>query len=124
MIGDDIVGRLAIDYIDAARVTEYGERLWEVCDSDSQGWCDVFTALFDPKTEDLVEEIGCDDVFDNVMLLYKMRLHPVIRKYEAFIIYQAAHIRGYSTLFTMLQMIPQTPQRELAQCGFMCTGSP
>lgn len=119
LVDDHILGRLSLDYIDTGRVLDDGrEDLIDVCDSDSQGWYNVYAALYDQETGDLAEEIGCDDTFDFLLLLYKMRLHPAILHLEPFILSQVARIRGGASIFTMLDSVPSIPVKELANIGF------
>ena len=116
---EHLIGRLALDCINVPRVVYGGrEHLYTVCDADSQGWHNVFAALFDYKTCELIPEIGCEEPFDFLFLLYRMELHPVIQQLEAHVLHHVAQLNGESTILNMLEGISKLPAKRLASIGF------
>lgn len=116
---EHVIGRIALDCIEVPRVL-YSERehLYHVCDADSQGWHNVFAALFDCETCEFIPEVGCSEPFDFLYLFYRMELHPVIRHLESFVLHHVARINGDSAILTMPDDIVSVTERELSRLGF------
>ena len=48
-VENELAGRLAIDHLDLMRANSDGVNVFDICDSDSQGWGDVYEATLESK---------------------------------------------------------------------------
>ena len=117
---EHILGRVAIDCLNVNRVMDerQGPHLFDVCDADSQGWHDVFSSLFDVETCELMPEVDSDMIFDNILLIHRMYLHPVLQPWEASIVYHMARLQGLTSILVMLSGATSLPTKALVELGF------
>lgn len=79
--GEHLIGRVAFDTFPWGDAEVAGADLLEICDADSQGWCDVFCALSGRETfggggrNEILPELGIKDVVDRITFVWRFLLH-------------------------------------------------
>ena len=94
-----------------------GESLFEICDNDSQGLHEVFAALCD-NSGAVRSEFEIDDVFNHVMFVYRVVLHPEVQPYAKAILDVAVDLFGHEALIVMWRGLGGIPDSDLAELGF------
>lgn len=116
--GEHVVGRASLDLLDYYKNRNGECSLYDVCDADSAGWEHVFSLLFDPNTEDILPEIGCDTPFEFVAFVYDLVLLPEIKQFEQIILHQLGEMHGSGTIFTMYKTLTELPESSLVDLRF------
>ena len=112
-----LAGRIAVSQVLWNDARADGESLFEICDNDSQGLYDVFTALCDDSGE-VRPEFEIDDVFNHVMFVYHVVLHAEIQPYAKAILDAAVDLLGHEALVVMWRGLGGVPDSDLAELGF------
>ena len=114
---DYMVGRIALSQVLWNDARAEGESLFEICDNDSQGLYEVFTALCD-ESGDVRPEFEIDDVFNHVIFVYRVVLHPEVRPYAQSILDAAVDLLGHDALVVMWRGLGGIADTDLAELGF------
>jgi hypothetical protein len=112
-----LAGRIAASQVLWTDAMADGESLFEICDNDSQGLSDVFAALCD-ESGAVRAEFEIEDVFNHVLFVYQVVLHPEIKPYTKAILDVAVDLLGHEALIVMWRGIGGIPESDLAELGF------
>ncbi|MCC9654548.1 hypothetical protein LOC70_01805 [Rhodopirellula sp. JC737] len=115
-----VAARLAVDYLDIARIEEEGMNVMEVCDADSQGWHHVCSAMLEP-TEACAEyrkELGIDHPVLGLAFIHRAVFHSSMRDWQRMIIDSVSKLFSGETATVMWRRGTDMTDRELASLGF------
>lgn len=108
---------IAVDHLDLYRGYKAGERLFDICETDSSGWAEVYFALFDDHGE-LLEDVIKEPGITSILLLTKAVFHPALGDWRSFIIAQIAELFPVESLLMTRRATLGLPNIELADLGF------
>jgi hypothetical protein len=94
-----------------------GESLFEICDNDSGGLCEVFTVICDEE-EKLRPELEIEDAFDYVVFIYNVVLHPDVQHHAKAILDPVADLFGHGVLVGTWRGIVGLSDSDFAELGF------
>ena len=114
---DYLVGRIALSQVLWNDARAESQSLFEICDNDSQGLYEVFTELCDESGE-VRPEFEIDDVFNHVIFVYRVVLHPEVRPYAQSILDAAVDLLGHDALVVMWRGLGGIADTDLAELGF------
>ena len=111
------VGRLGMDRIRWAEALEAGESTFAVCDTDSQGLCDLHHVLTGGG-EDLRDDFGLDGPTAEVLFVHRFVLHPDLAEYRAVVLGAAADLHDRLSLTAVWADAGGLTPAELTGLGF------
>jgi hypothetical protein len=120
-VGDEqVAARLAFDHLDISRIIDSGESLMDVCDADSQGWLNVYEALFEPhgNNGELRREFEFDELVFDVLFIHRAVFHPSIENWVGYILDHVSKLIDTNSATVMWQKIVGLSDRVLADIGF------
>jgi hypothetical protein len=112
-----VIGKMNADQLLVFDAVHDGLRLLDVCDTDSQGLCETFEALFTPEGE-LQTELAIVDTTHHLLFLWRAMFHPVLEPYLPAILETVVSLAGMNTLIAMWHRVACLPEDELARLGF------
>ena len=112
-----LAGRIAVSQVLWIDAVADGESLFEICDNDSQSLYEVFTALCDDSGQ-VREEFEIDEVFNHLMFVYRVVLHPAVQPHAKAILDAAVDLLGHDALVVMWRGLGGVPDSDLAELGF------
>ena len=91
-----------------------------VCDADSQGWLEVYEALFEPQGDEgeLRREFDFDDLVSDVLFIHKAVFHPLIENWGGYILDHVSRLIDSNSATVMWQKTVGLSDKELAGVGF------
>jgi len=127
--GEHLIGKVAFDVFLWGDAEAVGADLLEICDADSQGWCDVFCALSGRETcggggrDEVLPELGIEDVVDHIALIWRFLLHPEAKaSHTKAVIHNIARYVGDESILTMWHDTLDAPDDDLVDMGFAKIG--
>ncbi|MCA9120993.1 MAG: hypothetical protein H6822_31095 [Planctomycetaceae bacterium] len=116
---DALFARLAIDHLDLGRAELSSERVYEICDADSAGWEQVYSALFEPGTEaEWRADFDFHEVVTHLAFMHRAVFHPCVREWQSFILDHVANLFGKDSAFLMWKGQTDLTDRQLSQLGY------
>ncbi|MEM9354852.1 MAG: hypothetical protein AAGB04_01445 [Pseudomonadota bacterium] len=111
--------RLAFDHLDISRTNYDRQDILEICDSDSEGWLNVYKLIFEPGREgELKDEFAINDSVFDVMLLYRAVFHPALRDYQMLVLEHLSTLFGKTSAFVLWRNKTELTDEELSNLGF------
>ena len=117
-LGQEVtVGKIAATQVLWADAEIDGESLLHICDSDSQGLCEVYRTLTNKKGK-IRADLKTYDVVDHVIFVYRIVLHPDLALYRQGILEAVLSLFGETSLAVMWKDTGDFSEAELAELGF------
>jgi hypothetical protein len=117
-LGQEVtVGKIAATQVLWADAEIDGESLLHICDSDSQGLCEVYRTLTNKKGK-IRADLKTYDVVDHVIFVYRIVLHPDLALYRQGILESVMTLFGHESLAVMWKDTGGFTEAELAELGF------
>ncbi|MBN2476045.1 MAG: hypothetical protein JXB62_15650 [Pirellulales bacterium] len=127
--GEHLIGKVAFDIFLWGDAEVAGADLFEICDADSQGWCDVFCALSGRETfggggrDEILPELGIEDVVDRITFVWRFLLHPEARTdCTKAVVQDIARYVGIESILTTWHGTLEMPDSDLVDVGFSKVG--
>ena len=124
-----LIGKVAFDIFLWGDAEAAGADLLEICDADSQGWCDVFCALSGRETyggegrDEILPELAVEGVVDRIAFIWRFLLHPEARlSYTKAVINDIAKYVGDDSILTTWHGTLEMPDTDLVDLGFSKLG--
>jgi hypothetical protein len=116
--GDEVVmGRIVGDQLRLIEAEIDEISLFDICDNDSGGMTDLFTALFD-ENYNFHEEIDPKMETDYILFLWNAALHPSLAPYFSGIVETISDMLGKHSAVVVRRGVCQLTDRQLADLGF------
>ncbi len=119
-------GRLEVDHLDIARAEAAGQRIIDVCDSDSSEWEYVYSSVIEPAHDfsEIRRDFGFDSPVNHLVYIRGTVFHPSLREWQNFIIDSVCRLLSKDSAIVMLKGETDLTLKELADLGFrMVAGS-
>lgn len=115
-----LVARLAVDHLNVTRAEVDGENIFDICDSDSSEWEQLYGAIFEStdEGEELRQDFCIDDVIFDVLFLRRAVFHEVVRHYRMFVLDHISDLFGESSAIVMWKSEFDFTDSQLANLGF------
>jgi hypothetical protein len=98
-----------------------GVNVFDICEQDSEGMYQVYLALFEENGE-FQQELGIDDVTNQVLFLWRAVFHPKLRSYQDAILQVVCEMFGQDSVAILWNSITELGDRDLAELGFRKIG--
>ena len=112
-----ILGKIAADQLLLADAEVDGKRLLDICDEDSQGMYELYTALFENGSE-FHSELGLDFPTEHILFLWRSTLHQKIFPYQEAILAVLSEMFGHDCVVIMWREVSQLTDKQLSGLGF------
>ena len=112
-----LMGRIAATQVRWADAEIDDEPLFDICDSDSQGLCEVYRTLTNKKGK-IRADLKAYDVVDHVIFVYRIVLHPELNLCRQAILESVITLFGHESLAVMWKDTGDFSEAELAELGF------
>ena len=112
-----VVGRIAATQILWMDAEIDGERLFDICDNDSQGLFEVYRTLTNKKGK-IRADLQAYEVVDHVIFVYRIVLHPDLVFCRQAILDSVVTLFGEQSLAVMWKDTGDFTEAELAELGF------
>ena len=112
-----ILGRIAATQVLWADAEIDGESLFDICNNDSQGLCEVYRTLTNKKGR-IRTDLKAYEVVDHVIFVYRIVLHPDLVFCRQAIIESVVTLFGHESLAVMWKDTGPFSESELAELGF------
>jgi hypothetical protein len=117
-LGQDVtVGKIAATQVLWADAEIDGESLLHICDSDSQGLCEVYRTLTNKKGK-IRADLKTYEVVDHVIFVYRIVLHPSLAVFRQAILEPVLTLFGETSLAVMWKDTGDFSEAEMAELGF------
>jgi len=127
--GEHLIGKVAFDIFLWGDAEVAGADLFEICDADSQEWCDVFCALSGRETfggggrDEILPELGIEDIVDRITFVWRFLLHPEARSdCTKAVVQDIARYVGDESILTTWHGTLEMPDSDLVDMGFSKVG--
>jgi hypothetical protein len=117
-LGQEVtVGKIAARQVLWADAEIDGESLLHICDSDSQGLCEVYRTLTNKKGK-IRADLKTYEVVEHVIFVYRIVLHPSLAVFRQAILEAVLTLFGETSLAVMWKDTGDFSETELAELGF------
>ncbi|EMI40842.1 hypothetical protein [Rhodopirellula sp. SWK7] len=115
-----VAARLAVDFLDIARIEEERVNVREVCDAESQEWHNVCSAMIEPGSDytDLRKEFEIDCPVFGLVFIHQAVFHPSMLDWQRMIVESVSKLFPTETATVMWKRTTGMTDRELASLGF------
>jgi len=124
-----LIGKVAFDVFLWGDAEVAGADLVEICDADSQEWCDVFCALSGRETfggegrDEILPELAVEGVVDRIAFIWRFLIHPAARSScTKAVVNDIAKYVGDDSILTTWHGTLEMPDTDLVDLGFSKLG--